>query len=192
VSYTSGQDKLCYLGTSVLQNKAGIREQQLLDAFELEMVISRSKEAWPSGILDFSHYLSLHHHLFQDVYDWAGTLRTVRIGKDGSWFWYPEHIEAEMEKLFVWLAEQNCFGGHSGRDFAGKSARFLSELNAIHPFREGNGRTQMSFLTLLTDNVGLPFNSEALDPQTAMKAMIDSFKGQLQPLEDLILNLVRG
>lgn len=191
MSYTSGQEKLCYPGTGVLRNKAGIREQQLLDAFELEMVITRSKEAWPSGILNHSHYLSLHHHLFQDVYDWAGTIRTVRIGKDGIWFCYPEHIVAEMERLFGWLAMENCFQGLSSREFAGKSARFLSELNAIHPFREGNGRTQMSFLTLLTGNAGLPFNFYALDPQKAMNAMIDSFKGQLLPLENLISELVR-
>ena len=154
------------------------------------MVITRSKEAWPPGTLDLGHYLSLHHHLFQDVYDWAGTIRTVRIGKDGIWFCYPEHIVAEMEKLFGWLAVENYFQGLSGREFAGNSARFLSELNAIHPFREGNGRSQMSYLTLLTDRARLPFNSKVLDPQIAMKAMIDSFKGQLQPLEDLISDLV--
>ena len=59
-----------------------------------------------------------------------------------------------MENVFGWLAEQNCFRGHSGREFASNATRFLSELNAIHPFREGNGRTQMSFLTLLTEMRG--------------------------------------
>jgi cell filamentation protein len=190
MSYSASRDPLCYSNSTVLKNKPGIRNQSRLDEFENATYLVRFEQEWPTGNLDPLHYRLLHRHLFQDVYDWAGKLRTVRIGKDGSWFCYPEHIEAEMEKLFGWLAEQNCLRGHSGREFASNAARFLSELNAIHPFREGNGRTQMSFLTLLTDNAALPFNSEALDPQTAMKAMIDSFKGQLQPLEDLISDLV--
>jgi hypothetical protein len=65
VSYASGIDALCYPETSVLRNKADIEEQNALDAFELEMVLARSKEQWPVGRLDASHYLSLHHHLFQ-------------------------------------------------------------------------------------------------------------------------------
>jgi cell filamentation protein len=174
----------------VLRNKAGVQTQSTLEAFELEMVIGRSKEAWPTGRLDAQHYLSLHRHLFQDVYDWAGTVRTIRIGKDGIWFCYPEHIESEMAKLFGWLFYEQYLVGLTGSAFAAKAARFLSELNAIHPFREGNGRVQMSFLTLLADNAGLPFNLEALHPGRAMQAMVVSFKGQLGPLELLIGDLV--
>ena len=154
------------------------------------MVITRAKERWPPGQLDAAHYLALHHHLFQDVYDWAGTIRLIRIGKDGSWFCFPEHIEGEMEKLFGQLAEEENFQSLSGAQFAAKAARFLSELNAIHPFREGNGRVQMSFLTLLADNAGLPFNAAALEPQRAMQAMIESFRGRLELLELLILDIV--
>lgn len=190
MSYASGTDSLCYPDTTVLRNKAGIRSQDLLDAFELEMVISRSKDIWPSGRLDARHYLSVHRHLFQDVYDWAGTIRSIRIGKGGVWFCFPEHIEGEMDKLFGWLAQERHFRDLVGTDFAVKSARFLSELNAIHPFREGNGRVQMSFLTMLTDNAGLPFNLDKLEPQRAMQAMIASFNGQLEPLELLIGDLV--
>jgi cell filamentation protein len=190
VSYASGSDPLCYPGTAVLRNKAGLQNQDQLDALELAMVITRAKEMWPFGHFDVRHYLAMHHHLFQDVYDWAGTIRTIRIGKEGSWFCFPEHIESEMEKLFGPLAGEGHFQALSGTAFAGKAARFLSELNAIHPFREGNGRVQMSFLTLLADNAGLPFNVAALEPQRAMQAMIESFKGRLEPLERLILDIV--
>jgi cell filamentation protein len=190
VNYASGTDALCYPGTTVLRNKAGLHDQNQLDAFELAMVITRAKESWPSGRLDARHYLALHRHLFQDVYDWAGTIRTIRIGKDGSWFCFPEHIEGEMERLFGKLAGEGHFQVLTGAEFAGKAARFLSELNAIHPFREGNGRVQMSFLTLLADNAGLPFNVAALEPERAMQAMIGSFKGMLEPLKRLIFDLV--
>jgi cell filamentation protein len=114
---------LCYPDSTVLRNKAGIQNQAQLDAFELEMVLSRSTEPWPSGQVDAAHYLSLHHYLFQDVYDWAGTIRSIRIGKDGSWFCYPEHIAGEMEKLFNWLAAERQFKSLRGVDFASKAAR---------------------------------------------------------------------
>jgi cell filamentation protein len=190
VSYASGSDALCYPGTTVLRNKAGLQDQNQLEAFELAMVITRAKERWPSGRLDARHYLALHRHLFQDVYDWAGTIRSIRVGKDGNWFCFPEHIGSEMEKLFGWLAGEGHLQALSAAEFAGKAARFLSELNAIHPFREGNGRVQMSFLTLLADNAGLPFNAAALEPHRAMQAMIGSFNGKLGPLERLVLDLV--
>ncbi|MGL4488166.1 MAG: Fic/DOC family protein [Rhizobiaceae bacterium] len=191
MSYASGDDALCYPDTGVLRNKAGIQSLKDLEAFELEMVVTRSKEIWPSGQLDTSHYLMLHRHLFQDVYDWAGTLRTIRIGKDGVWFCYPEYIEQEMFALFGWLNSENYFQFASSNEFAGKAARFMSELNAIHPFREGNGRTQMSFSALLVDNAELPFNTLELEPKRAMSAMIDSFRGNLLPLQELIHDLVR-
>lgn len=192
MTYASGIDALCYPGTSVLRNKADIQEQSILDAFELEMVLARSKEMWPAGKLDAAHYLSLHHHLFQDVYEWAGSLRTVRIGKASVWFCYPEHIKSEMASLFGWLENEHYLQSLDKVEFAKKAAWFLSELNAIHPFREGNGRTQMSLLTILVDNAGLPFNTAKLEPKRAMDAMIDSFRGNLAPLQALIFDLVRA
>jgi cell filamentation protein len=191
VNYASGIDALCYPETNVLRNKADLQVQSALDAFELEMVLARSKERWPTGSLDVSHYLSLHHHLFQDVYEWAGTLRTVRIGKAGVWFCYPEHIKGEMAKLFDWLKDADYFQSLNGMEFSEKAARLLSELNAVHPFREGNGRTQMSLLTILIDNAGLPLNLDQLEPKRAMDAMIVSFRGNLAPLKSLIHDLVR-
>ncbi len=190
MSYSTGGDPLCYPNSAVLKNKLGIRDQSGLDEFENAVYLVRFEQGWPAGRLDARHYLSLHHHLFQDVYDWAGTIRTIRIGKGGVWFCFPEYIDGEMGKLFGSLEQEGHFRSLPGMDFAVKSARFLSDLNAIHPFREGNGRVQMSFLTMLTDNAGLPFNLDRLEPQRAMQAMIASFNGQLEPLELLIGDLV--
>ncbi len=192
MSYSAGDDPLCYAGTSVLINKRGVRAQSQLDIYESAFCAARFEQPWPAGKLDASHYLSLHHHLFQDVYEWAGTLRTVRIGKAGVWFCYPEHIKSEMGNLFDWLKSENYFQLLSATEFSKKAARFLSELNAIHPFREGNGRTQMSLLTILVDNAELPFNVPQLKPKRAMDAMIVSFRGNLLPLEELIFDLVQA
>lgn len=161
-----------------------------MDIYESAFFAARFEQSWPAGNLDVAHYLSLHHHLFQDVYEWAGTLRSIRIGKSGIWFCYPEFTKGELVTLFDWLKSEEFFQSLSGVDFSKKAARLLADLNAIHPFREGNGRTQMSLLTILVDNAGLPFNVEKLEPRRAMHAMIDSFRGNLSPLEDLIQDLV--
>jgi cell filamentation protein len=139
------------------------------------MTMQRSDEPLPPGNLDVNHYCAIHHHLFQDVYEWAGKFRTVRMSKGGSAFYYPEYIEQEMQRLFDDLKHQNYFCELLADEFATRAAHFLAILNAIHPFREGNGRAQTSFLLLLADHAGHPINLDKLVPKRFMDAMIASF-----------------
>ncbi len=169
-------DSYCYEGTTVLKNIPNIRDQAVLDAFEAVMTTQRSDESLPEGILDATHYSAIHRHLFQDVYDWAGVYRTVRISKGGSAFCYPEYIDQEMQTLFDNLKQQNYLQELSADEFAIHVARFLSTLNAIHPFREGNGRAQTSFLFLLADQDGHPLHLDKFTPERFMEAMITSFE----------------
>jgi cell filamentation protein len=99
VTYTAEHDPLCYPGTSVLKNRLDIRNQSDLDEYELAIFLTCADEDWPAGQLDYEHYKALHHHLFQDVYEWAGKQRTIRIGKNGNWFCYPEYIGQEMDRV---------------------------------------------------------------------------------------------
>src|SRR6202012_2718480 len=145
--YDAVEDPYCYPGTTVLINKLGLRNQAALDKFEAEITRQRSAEPLPAGNLDAAHYLAVHHHLFQDVYSWAGRIRNVRISKDGSMFCYPEHIQAELNKLFVRLRAADYLRNIDRGIFAIKAADFTADLNAVHAFREGNGRSQLSFLT---------------------------------------------
>ncbi|SFJ88139.1 Fic/DOC family protein [Bradyrhizobium sp. cf659] len=187
--YDAVEDPYCYPGTTVLKNKLKLKTQKDLDAFEAEIVAQRAEEPLPTGKLTYPHYRAIHRHLFQDVYDWAGKIRTVRISKGGSMFCYPERIDREMSKLFSALAGQKQFKGLTHDEFATKAAHFLAELNAIHPFREGNGRTQLTFLTLLAETAGHSLAIERLDPDEVMQAMIESFGGEEKPLAELILGL---
>ena len=188
--YDAVSDSYCYPGTTVLKNRAGLRSQADLDFFEEEATAQRFAEPLPSGKLDLRHLRAIHRHLFQDVYTWAGALRTVRISKGGSSFCYPEHIESEIERLFVDLARQKNLSGLDAESFAGRAAHSLAELNAIHPFREGNGRTQLTFLTLLAETAGHPLAMERFDPGEVMQAVIESFGGDEKPLAALIRDLV--
>ena len=138
--YDAVSDSYCYPGTTVLKNRAGLHTQADLDFFEEEATAQRFAEPLPSGKLDLRHLRAIHRHLFQDVYTWAGALRTVRISKGGNSFCYPENLDHEIRRLFADLARQKNLSGLDAASFADKAAHFLAELNAIHPFREGNGR----------------------------------------------------
>jgi len=187
VRYNAQNDPLCYPGTRVLRNKAEIRSLDELEQFEQLMFDSRAEEDLPAGTLDFAHYRAIHRHFFQDVYDWAGEIRTIRTGKGANWFCFPEYIEKEAAGLFRQLADKDHLRACSNKlDFAQEAAWFLSELNAIHPFREGNGRVQLVFLTMLARNAGFGLDERKLQPEAFLAAMIGSFDGDLAPLANQI------
>lgn len=189
--YETFDDPYCYEGSSVLKNRRGIRDQAELEKFETFQVAQRSDERLPSGLLSYRHYRSIHRHLFQDVYSWAGRIRTVRMGKESSEFCYPEYIDREMKRLFESLAGMNHLRDLTGENFASNAAHFPAELNAIHPFREGNGRAQNVLLNILAYRAGHPLELMRLDKDTFMQAMIRSFDGDEVPLADQIRSLMR-
>lgn len=181
--YAALPDPYCYRGTAVLRNRKGLRNQSQLDDFEADAILQRSDELFPSGAFDPSRFRAVHHHLFQDVYSCPGKYRTGRTSKGSSVFCYPENIEREVDRAFDGMHAQGPFSGRLPSDrFAEIGAEFLSELNAIHPFREGNGRTQMAFFAMLADHAGFPLNLEELEPAPFLAAMIDSFRGRRDAL----------
>lgn len=180
--YDAVADPYCYPGATVLKNIPDLKTQDTLDAFEAVSTMQRADEPLPEGRLSVQHYRALHEHLFQDVFSWAGKFRTVRMSKDQSAFCYPEHINREMKLLFADLKNRRFLQALTPATFAVKAAEFLSTLNAIHPFREGNGRTQTLFLALLAYRAGHSLNLERLDAKPFLEAMVSSFRGSLAPL----------
>ncbi len=189
MQYGSSRDPYCYPDTTVLRNRRDIRDPSQLEQFELAKYLARMQTPWPSGKLDKSHYCALHRHFFQDVYDWAGKPRTVRIAKGGNMFCYPEYIDGQLDRLFADLRAKRHLVGLPVDDFARQAAAFLSDLNAIHLFREGNGRCQLAFLRLLCLNAGFRFDASVLDRDRVIGAMITSFDGKLDPLADLVRDI---
>ena len=190
--YDAGDDPYCYPGTTVLKNLLDLRTQEELDEFESTITAQRADEPLPLYALDVEAYRAIHRHLFQDVYQWAGEYRTVRVSKGSSAFCYPDHIDREMRSLFDQLADENFLRDLEVESFSAKAAHFMAELNAIHPFREGNGRTQNIFLALLADRAGHPLDFAQLDPEALLSAMIASFHGDEKPLAAVIQGLVRA
>lgn len=189
--YDVFDDPYCYKGTSVLKNIPGLRDPAALAAFETISVAQRADEPLPQGRFSASHYRAIHRHLFQDVFRWAGRIRRVRVSKADNTFCYPEHITAEMQKLFLDLKRHSYLRDLTEDAFATRAAHFLAELNAIHPFREGNGRAQMTFLALVARQAEHPFTLERLDPHRFLTAMIRCFNGDEAPLVGEIRDLKR-
>jgi cell filamentation protein len=189
--YSNFEDPYCYKGGSVLLNKRGIGSAVELEEFEVAMFALRALQVLPVGNFDPIHYRAIHHHLFQDVYDWAGEYRTIRIAKNDTMFCYPEYIAEQMDSLFEQLQGVPFITSSAPEDFVTAAASFLSDLNAIHPFREGNGRTQLTFLFLLGHRARHALDMTRIRPGEMLAAMIASIKGKLDPLEAEIARLLQ-
>lgn len=190
VGYDAFDDPNCYSGTGVLRNKAGLRDAEALEAFELEMTTLRAEEPLPEGRFGPAHYRAVHRHLFQDVYSWAGRYRAVRTSKGGNPFCFPEHIPAQMDALFAQLRAGPCFAASDPSSFVSAAAEFLGELNAIHPFREGNGRSQLAFMHLIGLRAGHPFDFARVERETLLPAMIASYDKDYGPLAQELEHLL--
>ena len=171
-------------------NIPDLRDQAALDAFEAISTAQRADEPFPNGRLRVTHYKAVHRHLFQDVYRCAGRFRSVRISREGNMFCYPEHIAREMSELFTALRQQDFLRNRSADGFASGAADFLATLNAIHPFRDGNGRAQLSFLALAAYRAGHDLQLDRLDPEDFLAAIIVSFHGDNLLLTDQLYRMV--
>jgi cell filamentation protein len=189
--YDAIEDPYTYKNSTVLINELDLQNHAELEAFEVEISSARAEEPLPDGSLDFAHYQAIHHHLFQDVYRWAGEIRTVGISKGGNPFCFPENIDGQAQRLLDDLRSANYFRNLEPRIFADRAAHFLAELNAIHAFREGNGRSQLTFFTLLADYAGHAPRIENLNPEEMLAAMIASFDGDERRLAGVIYSLIQ-
>jgi cell filamentation protein len=182
--YRVEADDACYAGSDVLINLPDLRDPAALEEFEVEAVGRRSLEALPAGAFDTAHYRALHRHLFGDVYAWAGDYRTVVTWKGSSRFAQPTFIRDQMETAFARLLGAPFLPGGDPDAFIVEAAEFLGDVNHIHPFREGNGRTQLIFMRLLGQRAGHPFRSQNVEAEPFLRAMIESFHGRMEALID--------
>ena len=178
----------CYPGTTILINKFDIQDEEKLN--EIEGVLSSARYAeWlntpQSATFDFEHYKAIHRFLFSDLYDWAGEVRTVNISKKGTQFTPAENIKHQAELIFKRLKELNYYKGLSRNEFVEEIVDFYCITNALHPFREGNGRTQRAFLTQLIRNAGYDISFADMDTELLMIATIQSAQGVTDMLKQI-------
>lgn len=130
------------------------------------------------GNFDVAHLQAIHRYLFQDVYNWAGEIRSVTISKPDATFPPPQYLKSSLESLFGELAGENFLKDLSAPGWANRAAYYLGEINAIHPFREGNGRTQREFIRELALAGGHSLVWTADTPEEMIDASKRSFLGR--------------
>lgn len=169
--------KYCYPNSDVLINKLNVKIQNKLNIVEMEYSITRLNQLQGTpvkGEFDFKHLKRIHHYIFQDIYDWAGKERTVEIGK-GNLFCLTTYIPTFAESIFKNYFNQ-CYENRNDKEkFIVALAENYGDLNALHPFREGNGRAQREFARELCLACGYQFDLSCTTHEKMLHASKLSF-----------------
>lgn len=185
-------DPYVYPGTDTLKNYMGIRDAAHLSDVEAEVTavtLVRVTAIGVPGTYDRLHLQAFHRAIFGKLYPWAGEIRTVDIAKTGL-FAHAPHIESYLDEQLAGLAATNYLRGLARDEFLDGLTKYLGELNAIHPFREGNGRTQRAFFGQLARDAGFHVAWAKLDPERNVEASIASHNGDDTKLRALLEELV--
>lgn len=159
-------DPYLYPGTRVLINKAGLRDEAAASQHEAERSFTRMRQilterlAFPNSA---DGLRALHRHIFQDVFDWAGKDRTVDLARDNSFFARHTLVAQSLDTAFKEIARTNGFKDHERRSFLDRLGHHLNEINAVHPFREGNGRTLRIHAALVARDACHPLRIHLID-----------------------------
>jgi cell filamentation protein len=175
-------------GTSILQNKLGLKNRELLDNAERAFTTQRASEGAPTDNFDIAHLKAIHKHLFQDIYSWAGELRSVEISKEGNRFQFRKYIEAGMSDIHKRIIAAKYFRRSTIHEFAEAVGPIIGDLNYCHPFREGNGRTQLIYLQQLAKRAGHSLDIRHIDPATWIEASKAAHGTDYRPMTDAILS----
>ena len=187
---SEGYDRIyCYERSNVLINKPGIRDSPRLADYERKKSSMRLLELAGSparGNLDYKHLKKIHKAIFQDIYEWAGKERTVDIAKSNL-FCRAMFLNDMASDIFRKYAEENYLLGCTKKEICERLAFYLGEINALHPFREGNGRSQREFIRCAAAAAGYELNWSRVEPEAMMEASIESFScrysGMIQLLQ---------
>ena len=179
--------------TGVLHNKLGFSKYEELEAAERE--ITHAALIFLSEVpvvtsYDLQHLCAIHRRIFGDIYDWAGQVRTVAIAK-GSWFCLPQFIESSATDVFHALHGENFLQNLPRNRFIERLTYYLGEVNAIHPFREGNGRTQRAFFEQLASEAGFVLDWQHLDADRNNAASYAIMRGDPALMRGMLDELVR-
>jgi cell filamentation protein len=179
--------------TGVLRNKLGLSAAGELETAEREITHAALiflKESPVVPGYDLKHLCAVHRRIFGDIYDWAGQLRTVAIAK-GSWFCLPQYIESAAAGIFRALHSESLLRGLSRDVFTERLTYYLGEVNAVHPFREGNGRAQRAFFEQLASDAGFILDWQHLDADRNIAASAAIMHGDPAPMQKMLNELVR-
>ena len=195
MSYDIDVDPYINPKTGILFNKVGAKTQKQLDKAEAEItyiVIATLTIGSRPDTLTFNTQLILdiHKEVFRDIYKWAGLTRTHDISKGTSYFAHAQFIQSSLDSLTRELQNDTRFQSDNTDDVVNGLTHYYAELNAIHPFREGNGRTARTFLRLLALKNGYDIEWAKMEKDANIQASIESIKGNNVPLHAMLSPIV--
>ena len=180
-------DDYCYKGTDVLINKLNITNEEDLFNAERELVTLRTYELNEKplkGDFNFKYLKDIHKYLFQDVYRWAGDIRNCNIAKQDL-FCLTEHIETFGTDVFSQLQREKYFIDYDNETTIDKLVELFADINALHPFREGNGRSQRVFIESLAKINGIYLDLTNVSKMDMIVASHDSINGDYEKLKEM-------
>jgi cell filamentation protein len=183
----------CYPNSNVLINKLDITDAEKLHDIERKLTSLRILELIEQpikGRFDFEQLKKIHEYIFQDIYEWAGKVRTVDIAK-GNMFCKVQFIQNQADELFGKLKRENYLRDIDRDKIPKKFAYYFAEINALHPFREGNGRTQREFIRELAINAGYTVHFCDISEEEMLEASKDSFMCNYEKLEEIFSRCMR-
>lgn len=188
--YEYEQDEFyCYHKSHTLKNKLNIIDEEKLKQAEREITALRTAQLMKNpikGKFDFNHIKKIHVFLFGDIYEWAGKVRIVNISK-GNQFCLCQYIDSQIEDVLNKLKKEKYLQGLDIVNMSKRLSYYLGEINAIHPFREGNGRTQRMFIQELSEYNGYRLDWSKIKEEEMLEASVQSFNLKYELMEELIL-----
>jgi cell filamentation protein len=187
--------RVFYRDTETYVNKLGIRDRVELEQRERLLTAERAEEGFPprANHKTYAGFKAIHRHLFQDLYVWAGKERRYTTGRGSIPFGVPEHISSWMDEQFKQLARDGYLAGRSKTEFASSAAQYVNEINAAHPFVDGNGRAQRFWLRMLANNAGFELTLGTRDAKRWNEASRIGFvKGDHTSMAGLIESRLRA
>ena len=187
--YECEQDNsYCYQDSCILKNKLGIKNKEQLEEAERNITalrILQLKTGELRGEPNFKYLCKIHKHIFGDIYSWAGKIRTVDISK-GNMFCNSQFILENAEDIFNRLKKENYLQDYKDvNKMSERLAYYLSEINALHPFREGNGRAQREFIIVLARRAGYVVDFSKVSQEEMIQASEKAFYCDYSHMNDI-------
>lgn len=181
-----------YPGTGCLVNFFNIKDRDRLREVEARFVNIRTAEVLLAPIdtkFDFDHLKAIHEKLFGDIYPSSGQIREAAAAKR-TVFCQPEFIDDMASEIFGKLRNDHYLKNLGRDEFINDFAFYMGEVEALHPFRDGNGRAARLFFYQLALNAGYDIEWYKVDPDRMLEADISAIDGDYQLLIDVLSEVV--
>jgi len=186
----------CYTGTDVLKNKLGIRDDNALTIAEREITSIKLLMLYnmpTMEIFNFDTLCKIHKIIFEDIFEWAGLIRHGDfLSKGDSIFCRGQYIEENANIIMGNLQKEKNLCGLNKLEFIERMAYYMGEINALHPFREGNGRTSREFFRQLSLNANYILDFGKTEKEALLTADIEAFNGQYEKLIKILEKAIRA